>query len=380
MSRRLIFVSIITLIALSSITFFPFHSTPPHPTAIPDSTVSIRLSFVGDLMCHSPLFQAAQVSADSFNFVPFFSEMQPYFSKADILFGNLETVTSSSKRYTGYPFFNVPADYIVALKKVGFHFLFTSNNHCLDQGEDGVLHTLSRIRELGIQSTGTFSSQHDRDSVRLIDCKGIKIAALSYSYGTNHNAIPRGKKFLVNIIDTVLMHRDISNAKSLHPDIILTYLHFGEEYKREPNAFQKRIVAFLKAEGVQLIIASHPHVIEPIEVFRTENENFPFGVTAYSLGNFLSNQQWRYSDAGLILSLNIQKSSTGRITVFQPEATATWVFKGTINNEKTFKILPSSDTAKFSFLSPEEKGKMLQSYHDTKELLLKNTTLLSFTK
>lgn len=112
--------------------------------------VSLTISAVGDLMCHSPQYEYSRVSADSFDFTPTFSEIKKYFDSSDFVFGNLETVTAGKeKHYSGYPYFNSPDDYITSLKKVGFNFLFTSNNHCLDRGEIGVLRTLESLKNNG---------------------------------------------------------------------------------------------------------------------------------------------------------------------------------------------------------------------------------------
>jgi poly-gamma-glutamate synthesis protein (capsule biosynthesis protein) len=204
---------------------------------------------------------------------------------------------------------------------------------------------------------------------------------LAYTYGTNGNPVPRGKNYLTNVIDTALMRNDIARAKALKPDILLTYLHFGEEYKRKANEFQKQIATFLKNSGVDLIIASHPHVIEPMEFFKTNNDQFPNGLVAYSLGNFISDQRWRYTDAGMILTLTIEKhSASGILSLCTPEVTPTWVFKGIVNNKRSHRVLPSSDTSRFQFLTSSDKEKMIQSYNDTKELLLKNTTMIHITR
>lgn len=368
----------ILCIACTSVTFLPFQSAVEHNPAPADSLVSIRLTFVGDLMCHSPQYQYARTSSGGFDFAPAFAEVSPLLKNADITFGNLETVVSDNPRYSGYPHFNAPAAYLTALHDAGFRFLFTANNHCLDQGQSGLLQTLEKIRRIGFGSTGTFSSARDHDSVRLISVKGIRIALLAYTFGTNGNPIPSKRKFLVNLIDSVHIREDISRVRRLQPDILLTYLHFGTEYEREPNEKQRALVEFLKTAGVDLIIASHPHVLQPVTTFKTVNPLFPEGLIAYSLGNFISNQQWRYSDAGVILSLTLEKHfPSGKMHLTATEAVPTWVFRGEVSGKKQFIILPSADTTRFPFLSPEEKEKMLQSFVDSKAILLKRASQIT---
>lgn len=254
--------------------------------------VSITISVVGDLMCHSPQFQIAHVDADSFDFTPTFSEVKKYFDSSDFVLGNLETVTAGKQmRYSGYPYFNSPDDYIKSLKKVGFNFLFTSNNHCLDRGETGILRTLENLTQNNISYTGTFSSQKDRDSIRVVSANGIRFAVVSYTYGMNGNYLPKGKNYLVNRISDSLLVREIQKAKLDSVDFTLVYFHFGEEYQREPNRYQINIVQTAIDAGADVILASHPHVLQPLQFFRKDSTNrssskLDSGFVAYSLGNF----------------------------------------------------------------------------------------------
>lgn len=348
-----------------------------------DSTVnpivSITISVVGDLMCHSPQFQYAHVEGDSFDFTPTFSEVKKYFDSSDFVFGNLETVTAGNQmRYSGYPYFNSPDDYIKSLKKVGFNFLFTSNNHCLDRGETGILRTLEQLKENQIASTGTFSSQKDRDSIRVVSANGIRFAVVSYTYGMNGNYLPKGKNYLVNRISDSLLVRDIQKAKSDSVDFILVYYHFGEEYQREPNRYQKAVVQTAIDAGADIILASHPHVLQPIQYFQKDSINrssgrLDSGFIAYSLGNFFSNQQWRYSDAGVILQFQITKDLVSKALHLENiSCIPTWVFKGKIEGKREFRILPyTTSTDKYPYLSQKDFQKMSQSFGDSKQILQK---------
>ena len=341
-----------------------------------DSLVTISISAVGDLMCHSPKFDYARVSADSFNFNPEFDSIKPYLEKTDFLFGNLETVTAGkSFKYSGYPAFNSPDSFIRAIKASGFTMLITSNNHALDRGANGVLRTISVIKNSGLNYNGTFTSESDRDSIRIFDLKGIKVAFLAYTYGVNGNYIPKGKSYLINLIDTTLIKEDIISARKIGADIVLVYFHFGTQYKRTPDEFQKQIVDKTIQYGADIIIGSHPHVIEPAEFFKTNNAKLDTGFVAYSLGNFVSNQRWRYADAGMILKIFLSKNiRTDSIFINKVTYLPTWVFKGKINNKDEFNILPAQEAFEQScpsFLSDEDKRKMEQAFDDTRETMTK---------
>jgi poly-gamma-glutamate capsule biosynthesis protein CapA/YwtB (metallophosphatase superfamily) len=339
-----------------------------------DSITTISISFVGDLMCHSTQFNYAYVAVDSFNFNGVFSEVKDYLSSSDFTIGNLETVLGGKELgYSGYPFFNAPDDFLIAIKEAGFDFLVTSNNHALDQGEAGARRTINKLSELGINYTGTFLSQEDRDSLRINTINGIEIAILAYSYGTNDIPIPKGKEYLINVIDTLLIKDDISIVKKYNPDIVLVYFHFGEEYDREPDTFQNEIVQKAIYYGADIIIGSHPHVIQPVKYFKTVNGNIDTGFVAYSLGNFISNQKWRYTDAGVILTMDISKNIfTDSVYLNNVNCVPTWVYKGKIEKGNEFVILPasiSSEDTIMTYLTEEDKLIMRQAFTDTKQIL-----------
>jgi len=339
-----------------------------------DSTSSVTIFFVGDLMCHSPQFQFAQISKDSFDFKPVFCEVKKYFTEADLTIGNLETTISGKEsRYSGYPLFNSPNEYLEALKDAGFDILLTANNHSLDRGKKGVLRTIELIKKNGMESIGSYHSQQDRDSIQVFNIKEIKIAILSYTYGLNGNYIAKNEKFLVNVIDTTFLKQDILDARNKNADVVLIYFHFGDEYQCKPNSFQKGIVKQAIDYGADIIIGSHPHVIQPVEYFNSNKNKIGKGLIAYSLGNFISNQRWRYSDAGVILNLKITKNIlTHEIKLTNETIIPTWVFKGKIENRNQFVILPVDSTTINllpNYLTGSDKLKLLQSEKDTRKIL-----------
>lgn len=339
-----------------------------------DSTSSVTISFVGDLMCHSPQFQFAQISKDSFDFRPVFCEVKQYLTKADLTIGNLETTISGKEsRYSGYPLFNTPEEYLEALKDAGFDILLTANNHSLDRGKKGLLRMVEMIKKNGLESVGSYNSQQDRDSIRIYEINGIKIAILAYTYGLNGNYIAKNEKYLVNVIDTTLLKKDILDSRNKYADIILVYFHFGNEYQRNPSSFQKEIVKRAIDYGADLIIGSHPHVIQPIEYFSSNKNKIGKGLIAYSLGNFISNQRWRYSDAGIILNLTITKNIlTQEVRFSNTDIIPTWVYKGKLENKDQFVILPVDSTTIYSlpnYLTDGDKVKFLQSENDTRKIL-----------
>lgn len=340
-----------------------------------DSIIIINLGAVGDLMCHSVQYDYARIANDSFDFRPVYREVISIFNSFDFLMGNLETVLAGKeKRYSGYPFFNSPDDYFYALKDVGFNLLFTSNNHSLDKGFEGLLRTINIISSNDVHYNGTFNSPQDRDSLRIININGISIGFLSYSYGTNGLPVPKGKEWAINLIEEKLIINDINQMKSLNPDLIIVYFHFGEEYKRNPSEYQKRFVDLAVTNGADIIFGSHPHVIQTME-FKKGNGRLDSVFVAYSLGNFISNQQWRYSDAGVILNLNIEKhTANDSIVLSEVNFLPTRVYKGEIDGKREYLIIPENDSlSSYSFLTKKNISTAEEAFKDTEEIILNNS-------
>ena len=340
-----------------------------------DSSVTISISVVGDLMCHSPQFEYARVDKDSFDFNPPFREVKDFLSASDFTFANLETVTAGKESggYTGYPRFNTPVNYLSALANAGFDLLVTANNHSLDRGETGILKTLEGITQNKINYVGTFKSQMDRDSIRIFDVKGINISVLAYSYGTNGNPVPKGKSYLINLIDLNLIKKDIQAARAKGAELVIVNYHFGEEYRREPVLFQKEVVDSTISFGADLIIGGHPHVLQTVKFYKTKNGILDSGFVAYSMGNFFSNQRKRYTDAGMILTIKVKKDFiSSKISVDEVNFLPTWVYKGYISGKREYLILPANtDSLDNSFLSNIDIVKMDQAYSDTREIVTK---------
>ncbi|MEP0860908.1 MAG: CapA family protein [Ignavibacterium sp.] len=339
-----------------------------------DSIVTIKIAAVGDLMCHSPQFNYARVNKDSFDFNPVYRFVKPLFEQADFTFGNLETVIGKKgSTYSGYPRFKSPEEYVSALAQNGFDFVCFANNHTLDQGEAGVYTTIETLNKNNLGYTGAFQSQSDRDSIRIIKLNEIRIALLAYSYGTNGSMIPKGKDYLINLIDLALIQKDILKAREIGAELVLVNYHFGNEYQRIPSEFQKAVVNKTIEFGADLITASHPHVIQPAKFFKTQNAKLDSGIVAYSLGNFISNQRNRFTDAGVILYLNLEKNlNSKQIKITSVEYLPTWVFKGRTERGNEYLILPINvDTfyQELPFLTEIYKAKIKQAKSDTDQII-----------
>lgn len=339
-----------------------------------DSLSELSFAVVGDLMCHSTQYDYARVSADSFNFNNVFKYVKPFFDTTDFVMGNFESVTAGdSIGYRGYPVFNTPDSFISSLKYAGFDILFTANNHAYDKRQYGLKRTIEVINKNDLSYSGTYYSKRDSDSIRVYNKNGISFSLLSYSYGTNGIQVPKKYNYSINIIDTLKIKQDIWKAKKLQPDLVILYYHFGNEYSTYPSKFQKEIVNKSLKYGADIILASHPHVLQPVKIFNNPVSKLDWGFVTYSLGNFVSNQRWRYSDCGMILKFNIRKNhSKNKLEIKSLSYLPTWVFKGRDNGKKEYYILPTErflNNPEIKFLTGADRDSMSRSLKDSERIL-----------
>lgn len=334
-----------------------------------DSTVTVSFSCVGDIMCHSTQYNSAKVDKDSFDFKPMFEFIKDYLVEKDILLGNLETVLAGkTKNYSGYPYFNTPNQFAEALKDAGFDFLFTANNHANDHGLEGIERTLAELKNVNIVPIGTKSSVDTSEIYNLFVRKGLRFSLLAYTYGTNPQNKNKNPQKNISFIDTLKIKNEIQELKKKNADVIIIYFHFGNEYDKKVSKYQKQIVNKVISYGADIILASHPHVLQQFEKFKSVNANIDTGIVTFSLGNFISNQRWRFSDGSVIFNFDVTKNIfTDSVYVSDISFLPIWIFKGKINGKKEYRILPSqnfNDTLKYNFLKTADIDSMKRSYYD----------------
>lgn len=355
------------------------------PPAVPETTQSsITVAFAGDIMTHGPQIRAAlNAKTGTYDFNPVFKPMAKMISSADFAFGNLETTCSGKDRggFTGYPTFNSPESLIPALKNAGFDVLTTANNHCMDRGFYGIQKTIENINKNSLKHTGTFADSSRKDSILYLQKNNIKLAVIACTYATNGITVPQGKEFAVNMIDLVKLSADIAAAKENGADFVAVVIHFGNEYQRQPSDMQKSTAQALADAGADLIIGSHPHVVQPIEQLSATYKDGSTGsaIVAYSLGNFVSNQRDRYQDSGILLQATLTKK-TGATTerlISSLDYQPVYVRKWAVSGKKSYAILPVSENTAGSYsLSSSERSRVLQVKEELSELITKPQTPL----
>jgi poly-gamma-glutamate capsule biosynthesis protein CapA/YwtB (metallophosphatase superfamily) len=303
-------------------------------------TCHLKLVFAGDLMGHDEQISGAwNDSLKAYCYEPVFSYVKPFIEQADIAIANLE-VTLAGPPYTGYPQFSSPDALAIAARNAGFDLFIQSNNHALDRGKKGFNRTLKILDSLNIIHTGTFYDSANRkvNYPLIIDKNGIRLAILNYTYGTN--GITISLPSIINRIDTSVIRKDLIKAQSANPDFIIMTLHWGEEYQRFENREQQRLAAFMLKNGADVIIGSHPHVIQPVKYYPTPDSTMS-KIVVYSLGNFVSNQRAQYKDGGIMFELNLVKTD-GNTHVADFSYMPAWVYRKDKPGKSLFYIVPVS--------------------------------------
>lgn len=305
----------------------------------------ITLLFVGDLMQHQAQIDAARTPQGTYDYSPCFSLVKTQIQAADIAVGNLE-VTLGGRPYKGYPAFSAPDEYLYAIRDAGFDVLLTANNHCLDRGQKGLERTLHLLDSLQIPSAGTYRDSTDRHLryPLLLQKNGFRIALLNYTYGTNGLRAKAPNQ--VNYLDRRQMLQDIHTARAWQPDVLIACLHWGNEYQQLPSREQQEWADWLFAQGVDHIIGSHPHVVQPMEV-RTDSLSGDRHLLAYSLGNYLSNMSARNTDGGAIVTLTLEKSVPDgshhpRTRLASYSYDLVWTGRPVLTGKKNFILYPVS--------------------------------------
>jgi len=343
---------------MTSVLLAPENSTEEDTQVVAtQEPITIHMSAVGDIMCHlTNVKNAYNSTSKDYDFSNVFKNIEDYTKNADITVGNLETTFAGASRgYTGYPTFNTPEVLGKNLRDIGFDVLCTANNHSMDKGYSGVESTLEFLDEYGLDHYGTARSEEEQDTILVKDVNGIKIAFLAYTYGTNGITVPSDKSYCVNLIDKDLIKEHLELVKSKEVDVICVSMHWGTEYKLTPTSTQEDLADFLFENGVDIILGSHPHVLEPMEkrTITLEDGTTKDGFVIYSLGNFVSGQIYANTKSTVILDIQITKDSEGKISIDSVNYTPVYLYdKGSSSKSRTRYTLMDVEKS----ISDYEKG------------------------
>lgn len=308
-----------------------------------NSDITFTMAAIGDVMCHNTQYKDAYNSeTGEYDFSYVYDNIKSYIQDADISVANLETTFAGEERgYSNYPTFNSPDNLAYSLKDLGIDVVSTAGNHALDTGFSGLSRTIDVLDEANLAHTGTFKTKEDQEKILFQEVKGVKIAFINYAYGTNGIQVPSGKDFCVNLIDKDLIQKHIEKAKAENADIIVACMHWGVEYKTTANSEQEELADFLFKNGVDIILGTHPHVLEQMEkrTVTLENGETKEGFVIYSLGNFVCDQNAENTRTSIILNLEITKHADGNVTVDKTDYTPIYMYKNSNLSIRKMKLL-----------------------------------------
>ena len=304
--------------------------------------INIKMTVIGDIMCHNSQYKDAY-NGSTYDFSYVFEDIKNYISSADIAVGNLETTFAGKERgYSNYPRFNSPEQLAYNLKDMGIDVLCTANNHSMDTNYSGVVSTLDFLDDAGISHMGTSRTAEEQNQILVKDVNGIKIAFLAFTYGTNGIPVPSANSYCVNLIDKDLILEQLELAKSQEPDLICVNMHWGLEYQNVQNSEQEDWADFLFENGVDVILGSHPHVLQPMEkrTVTLEDGTTKDCFVIYSLGNFISGQTKKNTRTSIILNINFTKDGeTGKTTIGDVSYVPIYMYKSSSGSTKRYKLL-----------------------------------------
>ncbi len=274
-----------------------------------------RLSFAaaGDVIVHSNVYRYASQLANGtdaeYDFKPIFENVKKIISSADIAFVNQETPCAGKELgYAGYPNFNTPDEIADAITETGFDVVNIANNHMLDKGERGHKRNIDFWNSKPVTLVGGYKSKEEYNNIKVIEQNGIKIAFLAYTYSTNGIVLPSSSSYVIPYENVGEIDRQTKKARDL-ADIVIVSMHWGVEDQFVPNANQKRLAGIMADNCVDVIIGTHPHVLQNIEfIDRPDGKKT---LVAYSLGNLISTMMYPRNMLGGIITFDIVENDNG---------------------------------------------------------------------
>lgn len=334
----------------------PFQTSPLGPWSD-----TLEICIFGDMMMHTAQIHKGSNDGKVYNFSAYFQHLEDRIRNADIAIANME-YTLAGQPYTGYPAFSAPDSYASYFSEIGFDVFLTSNNHIYDKGARGAERTIMEFEKLGISIAGIASDQQMYDEVfpLAIECKGVTIAILNATYGTN---VGSGKEWpkILRLNDKEALATALGKASGC--DIALVFPHWGTEYELTHSMAQERDAKWFVSHGADAIIGAHPHVIQDMQTI----DGVP---VFYSLGNAVSNMSATNTQMGMMVILRIVRYHNGRAKLLEPEYELLWCSRpGGYCSDYTVLPVEEFIGTRAQWLGAWEYDKMIETRKRIKKIL-----------
>lgn len=286
-----------------------------------DVITEVKLFAVGDNLIHDVIYQQAnaRTGGEGYDFLPLYDGVKDRIAAADIAYINQETPLAKSFPPSTYPMFNTPVEMADNLKTLGFDVVNLANNHMLDRGTQGLEETMALLRETqGITMIGAYDAQPDYDQVQVVTKNDISFGFTGFTQHTNGLRTPEEKADMVLYTDEFdTIQRQVEAAKKA-ADVVVVSVHWGEEGTNKTTEYQRMLAQKLADWGVDIIIGTHPHVLQPVEYLTGADGNQTMVI--YSLGNFASAQSSPVNMIGGMVDVTITKNqTTGEVAISEPK-------------------------------------------------------------
>lgn len=270
-----------------------FQAEIPEPTEVltptPTPKSSVTLTMVGDILLHTRIHEYSRQEDGSYNYDAVFGQLSAEISAADLALVNQEVIIGGEALgVSGYPTFNAPEQIGDALVKAGFDVVLHATNHALDKRKQGILNCLNFWQENypEIAVLGIHDSAQSQENLYITELNGIRIAVLNYTYGTNGIALPKDMPYALDLLEEEKVKEDLKKAGE-QADFVIVCPHWGTEYRLTPDSSQKKWAQLFLEYGADLVLGTHPHVMEPVE-WMTQETTGEQMLVYYSLGNFVN--------------------------------------------------------------------------------------------
>ncbi len=349
----------------------------------------------GDNLIHSSVYKDANKNANynGYDFKPMYEYIKPIVSEYDIAYYNQETILGGTELgVSDYPTFNSPYEVGDAMIDAGFNLVSLATNHTMDSGERAVLNSRNYWNSKdNVLAVGSYSSMEERNEVQIRETNNITYTMLNYTYGTNGIRVPSGKEYLVNVwptdIDNIndperdtkyqtykdTVKEDIDRVRD-KVDVLIVAMHWGVEYTHEPTKYEKDMAEFLADNGVDVIIGTHPHVVQPVTYIGDT-------LVIYSLGNFISAQYQNQGTCtnykcmvGAMTSFNITKTVKDSNKSIKISDVSTELIYTYYSGWRNFKVVPFSNEKIKDYLPSyknvyETYKEVIQKYDSSMEVV-----------
>lgn len=302
----------------------------------------VSLVAVGDNLIHNTLISAGEQEDGTLDYTSFYANIKNDISSADVAVINQETILGGSAfEYTGYPTFNSPWEIGTAAIDAGFDIFTCATNHSLDKGYSGIEQECKFFSEHPeVVHVGTNTSQEEYNSILYYEKNGIKFAILNYTYGTNGIPIPEGREWCVNMMDKDKITTDVKAARE-NADVVIVFPHWGTENSTEVSDYQREYVSLFSELGVDIVIGTHPHVLQPVEWVTNEITGKKM-LVYYSLGNFISHQTSLNQLCGGMAQIQIEKKGD-EVSITSAKLTPVVCWYKSTNGKYAFSVYKLSD-------------------------------------